>query len=125
MLGEGSAQYAITAFWSAVAYDVPVTFLVLRNEEYAILKWFAEVQGISGAPGLDLPKLDVAAVAEGYGVTAHRASDRDGVAGALAERPRLLEAGAGRSPRCVGHGALRPTPRPDSRPRRWAENRTI
>ena len=32
VLGEGSAQYAITAFWSAVAYDVPVTFLVLRNE---------------------------------------------------------------------------------------------
>ena len=23
VLGEGSAQYAITAFWSAVAYDVP------------------------------------------------------------------------------------------------------
>ena len=74
VLGEGSAQYAITAFWSAVAYDAPVTFLVLRNEEYAILKWFAEVEQVSGAPGLDLPKLDVAAVAEGYGVNAHRAS---------------------------------------------------
>ena len=72
VLGEGSAQYAITAFWSAVAYEVPVTFLVLRNEEYAILKWFAEVEQVSGAPGLDLPKLDVAAVAEGYGVKAHR-----------------------------------------------------
>ena len=42
VLGEGSAQYAITALWTAVAYDVPVTFLVLRNEEYVILKWFAE-----------------------------------------------------------------------------------
>ena len=73
VLGEGSAQYAITAFWSAVAYKVPVTFLVLRNEEYAILKWFAEVEQVTGAPGLDLPKLDVAAVAEGYGVKAHRA----------------------------------------------------
>ena len=55
VLGEGSAQYAITAFWSAVAYRVPVTFLVLRNEEYAILKWFAEVEQVDGAPGLDLP----------------------------------------------------------------------
>ncbi len=44
VLGEGSAQYAITAFWSAVAYDVPVTFLVLSNAEYAILKWFADVE---------------------------------------------------------------------------------
>jgi benzoylformate decarboxylase len=96
VLGEGSAQYAITAFWSAVAYRTPVTFLVLRNEEYAILKWFAEVEQVSGAPGLDLLKLDVAAVAEGYGVAAHRAADRDGVrealAGALASsQPELVE----------------------------------
>ncbi|HEY2636004.1 MAG TPA: benzoylformate decarboxylase, partial [Solirubrobacteraceae bacterium] len=33
ILGEGSAQYAITGFWTAVAYKVPVTFLILRNEE--------------------------------------------------------------------------------------------
>jgi benzoylformate decarboxylase len=96
VLGEGSAQYAITAFWSAVAYEAPVTFLVLRNEEYAILKWFAEVEQVSGAPGLDLPKLDVAAVAEGYGVKAHRARDRDGVSAALAtalasSKPELVE----------------------------------
>lgn len=96
VLGEGSAQYAITAFWSAVAYQAPVTFLVLRNEEYAILKWFAEVEQVSAAPGLDLPKLDVAAVAEGYGVKAHRARERDEVAGALASafaspQPELVE----------------------------------
>ena len=42
VLGEGSAQYGITALWSAATYRVPVTFLVLRNEEYMILKWFAE-----------------------------------------------------------------------------------
>jgi benzoylformate decarboxylase len=96
VLGEGSAQYAITAFWSAVAYKTPVTFLVLRNSEYAILKWFAEVEQVQGAPGLDLPALDVAAVAEGYGVTTHRASARDEVrdalAGALASSmPELVE----------------------------------
>jgi benzoylformate decarboxylase len=96
VLGEGSAQYAITAFWSAVAYQAPVTFLVLRNEEYAILKWFAEVEQVSGAPGLDLPKLDVAAVAEGYGVKAHRARERDEVAQALStalasSQPELVE----------------------------------
>jgi benzoylformate decarboxylase len=96
VLGEGSAQYAITAFWSAAAYQVPVTFLVLRNEEYAILKWFAEVEQVSGAPGLDLPRLDVAAVAEGYGVKGHRARDRDEVSAALAtalasSKPELVE----------------------------------
>jgi benzoylformate decarboxylase len=96
VLGEGSAQYAITAFWSAVAYRTPVTFLVLRNAEYAILKWFAEVEQVEGAPGLDLPGLEVAKVAEGYGVSAHRATGRDQVrdalVGALASSvPELVE----------------------------------
>ena len=105
VLGEGSAQYAITAFWSAVAYDVPVTFLVLRNEEYAILKWFAEVEQVSGAPGLELPKLDVAAVAAGYGVTptAPTAATRSPSAFPCA---RLLGPGAGRSPGAPGNVPL-------------------
>jgi benzoylformate decarboxylase len=96
VVGEGSAQYAITAFWSAVAHQVPVTFLVLRNAEYAILKWFAEIESLTGAPALDLPALEVAAVAEGYGVKAHRAKERDEVRDALAaalasSQPELVE----------------------------------
>src|SRR4051794_2135714 len=96
VIGEGSVQYAVSAFWSAVAYKVPVTFLVVRNEEYAILKWFAEVEQVAGAPGLDLPKLDVAAVAEGYGVNATRVKDRDEVRDSLSKslassQPELIE----------------------------------
>jgi benzoylformate decarboxylase len=96
VIGEGSVQYAVSAFWSAVAYDVPVTFLVLRNSEYAILKWFAEVESVQGAPGLDLPALDVAAVAAGYGVSTQVAGGRDEVRDALARalassRPELVE----------------------------------
>ena len=55
ILGEGSAQYGITALWTAVAYKLPVTFLVLRNAEYMILKWFAMLEQVEGAPGLELP----------------------------------------------------------------------
>ena len=51
VVGEGSAQYAITALWSAAAYSVPLTVLVLRNAEYAILKWFADVEGVERRPG--------------------------------------------------------------------------
>src|SRR6476659_6218956 len=96
VIGEGSVQYAVTAFWSAVAHEVPVTFLVMRNSEYAILKWFAEVESVTGAPGLDLPELDVAAVAAGYGVSTQRASGRDEVRDALAKalassKPELVE----------------------------------
>ncbi len=51
-----------------------------------------------GAPGLDLPALDVAAVAEGYGVNAHRAERARRGARRAGHGACLLEAGAGRSP---------------------------
>lgn len=96
IVGEGSAQYAIQAFWTAVAYDVPVTFLVLRNEEYGILKWFASIENVTGAPGLDLPKLDVAAIATGYGVDSQHATDADDLreklrAAIASGKPSLVE----------------------------------
>jgi benzoylformate decarboxylase len=85
VLGEGSAQYGITALWSAVAYKVPVTFLILRNEEYMILKWFAALEQVSGAPGLDLPGLDVAAVASAYGMPARTVNGREELTEGLRE----------------------------------------
>jgi benzoylformate decarboxylase len=98
VLGEGSAQYAIQGLWTAAAYDVPVTFLVLRNSEYAILKWFAGLESVEGAPGLDLPGLDCAALAAAYGVESRRAEDSEELETALREAvaapaPRLVEAG--------------------------------
>jgi benzoylformate decarboxylase len=83
VIGEGSAQYAITGLWTAAAYRVPVTFLVLRNEEYAILKWFGMLENVTGAPGLDLPALDVSAVASAYGVPSKRVSGREELTEAL------------------------------------------
>ena len=97
VLGEGSAQYGITALWTAVAYKVPVTFLVLRNDEYAILKWFSMLEQVQNAPGLDLPGLDVAAVARGYGMAAREVTDGEELTAALREDiavedgPRLLQ----------------------------------
>jgi benzoylformate decarboxylase len=96
VVGEGSAQYAITALWSAAAYRVPVTFLVLRNDEYAILKWFAQMEEVSGAPGLDLPGLDCAALASAYGVASRRAAAGEELRAALeaalaSDSPELVE----------------------------------
>jgi benzoylformate decarboxylase len=99
VLGEGSAQYAITGLWTAAAYDVPVTFLVLRNAEYAILKWFADLEQATGSPGLDLPRLDTAAVAAGYGVPSQTVAGLDELRAALGDAipddsgPRLVEVG--------------------------------
>jgi benzoylformate decarboxylase len=96
VLGEGSVQYAVTGLWSAVAYSVPVTFLVLRNEEYAILKWFADIEQVSGAPGLDLPALDTAEIASGYGIRSRRVGGleelRTELSAAIASsEPELIE----------------------------------
>jgi benzoylformate decarboxylase len=96
VLGEGSAQYGITALWTAVAYKVPVTFLVLRNEEYMILKWFAMFEQVTGAPGLELPGLDVAAVARAYGMPARDVSGREELTAALRE-----EISAGDGPQLI------------------------
>ncbi|HWF54741.1 MAG TPA: thiamine pyrophosphate-dependent enzyme, partial [Solirubrobacteraceae bacterium] len=85
VLGEGSAQYGITALWTAAAYKLPVTFLVLRNDEYTILKWFAQLEQVSGVPGLDLPGLDVAAIASAYGVRSREVSGREALTEALRE----------------------------------------
>jgi benzoylformate decarboxylase len=96
VLGEGSAQYAITGLWSAVAYKVPVTFLVLRNEEYAILKWFADMEQAHGAPGLDLPALESAAIAGAYGMASRKVEGLDDLREAVKDAigssaPELLE----------------------------------
>jgi benzoylformate decarboxylase len=97
VLGEGSAQYGITALWTAATYRVPVTFVVLRNEEYAILKWFGQLEGAEGVPGLELEGLDVASVAEAYGVPSQEAYGREDLTEALRaaiavqEGPRLVQ----------------------------------
>ncbi len=96
VLGEGSAQYAVQSFWTAAAYKVPVTFLVLRNDEYAILKFFSLLEEVPGAPGLDLPALDTVAVAAGYGVNARRVGDAEELGVELREAldsdgPELIE----------------------------------
>ncbi|MCX5381568.1 benzoylformate decarboxylase [Streptomyces sp. NBC_00091] len=74
VIGDGSTHYAVQALWTAAAYKVPVTFVVLSNQRYAILQWFAQVEQAQGAPGLDIPGLDIAAIATGYGVRAHLAT---------------------------------------------------
>jgi benzoylformate decarboxylase len=96
VIGDGSLQYAVAGLWSAVAHDVPLTVLVLRNDEYAILKWFAEFEGEMGAPGLDVAGLDSVAIAAGYGMRARRVDGVEALRHALSEAipsdaPELIE----------------------------------
>lgn len=101
VVGDGSAQYAITALWTAVHYGLPVTFVIMRNGSYDVLTDFAKLLGSGGVPGLELPGIDHVALARGYGMEGHRAESRDELTAALKEAlasdvPRLIEVLVGR-----------------------------
>jgi benzoylformate decarboxylase len=96
LIGDGSANYGITALWSAAAYRVPVVFVVLKNGGYAALKAFAGYMGVAEVPGLDISGIDYCALAEGYGVAGRRVGDRAELEKALraalaADGPVLIE----------------------------------
>ena len=69
VIGDGSFQYASQALWTAAQLELPIVFVVPRNGEYAILKSFAKLEDTPGVPGLDLPGIDIALIARGYGCT--------------------------------------------------------
>ncbi|NIH80645.1 benzoylformate decarboxylase [Amycolatopsis viridis] len=94
VIGDGSANYGITALWTAARYQVPVTFVILRNGTYGALRWFAGVLGTTGVPGTEIPGLDFTAIAAGYGVPATTASDVDDLRAQLkttSAGPRLIQ----------------------------------
>lgn len=96
LVGDGSANYGITALWTAAQYRVPVVFVILKNGTYGALRGFAGLLGTGETPGLDVPGLDFVKISEGYGVPAVSVSDAASAAAALkdafaADGPRLVE----------------------------------
>ncbi|MEX5633270.1 benzoylformate decarboxylase [Parafrankia sp. FMc2] len=67
VIGDGSFQYSVQAVWTAAQHALPIAYVVLRNREYSVLKSFAELENTPGVPGLDLPGLDIASLARGFG----------------------------------------------------------
>ena len=70
LIGDGSSQYSVQAFWTAAQHKLPIVYVVMRNNEYSILKSFAVLEETPGVPGLDLPGLGIAALARGWGCRA-------------------------------------------------------
>ncbi|MEU6807445.1 benzoylformate decarboxylase [Streptomyces sp. NPDC046831] len=94
VIGDGSANYGITALWTAAQHQVPLTVVLLRNGTYGALRWFGGLLGVPDAPGLDIPGLDFTRIAEGYGVRSQHVGGADELRAALAERPahpRLIQ----------------------------------
>ncbi|MFF9127103.1 benzoylformate decarboxylase [Streptomyces sp. NPDC014889] len=94
VIGDGSANYGITALWTAAQHRVPLTVVLLRNGTYGALRWFGGLLGVPDAPGLDIPGLDFTRIAEGYGVQARHVGGAEELRAALAElpdQPRLIQ----------------------------------
>jgi benzoylformate decarboxylase len=96
VIGDGSANYSITALWTAARYKIPVVFLVLKNGTYGALRWFAEVLKVGNVPGLDVPGIDFLSLAKGYGVEGVRVATADDLKQALtaalgSRAPTLME----------------------------------
>jgi benzoylformate decarboxylase len=96
VIGDGSANYSITALWTAARYKIPVVFLILKNGTYGALRWFAEVLKVEGVPALDVPAIDFVSLAKGYGVEGVRAATAEDLQQALAtalgsQAPTLIE----------------------------------
>ncbi len=95
-VGDGSIQYSIQTLWSAVQYDAPVIFIVVRNSDYSALKGFCDFTNVGrNVPGMDIPAIDMVKIAQGYGMTAHEVDRPEDL------EPALKEAFASQSPRLI------------------------
>jgi benzoylformate decarboxylase len=95
VVGEGSAQYTIHALWTAAQHHLPVTFVIPNNAGYLSLKYYLADQKAWQA-GFDLSGVDMAGIARGYGVPAHRVTAPDGLRDTLrdalqADGPVLID----------------------------------
>jgi benzoylformate decarboxylase len=92
VIGDGSVMYSVQALWSAVQERAAVLFLVLNNRAYNILKSFAKAfyPGTeTGLQGMDVPHLDLVALARGMGAHAERIETPEALEETL---PRALQA---------------------------------
>ena len=104
LVGDGAAMYSPQALWTAAHEDLPVTFVVINNREYNVLKNFMRSQPhyLSARTGefigMDLvsPAIDFLALAASMGVPGKRVTRADEIheavnQGIVSCRPNLVE----------------------------------
>jgi benzoylformate decarboxylase len=80
LVGDGAALYSPQALWTAAHEKLPVTFVVMNNREYNVLKNFMKAQAgyLSArsnrfiAMDIDQPSIDYLALARSMGIPARR-----------------------------------------------------
>jgi benzoylformate decarboxylase len=85
LMGDGSFQYSVQGIYTGVQHQAQVVYVVFLNEEYGILKQFAELEETPNVPGLDLPGLDIVSLGKGYGAISKPIKTLDELKGAYTE----------------------------------------
>jgi benzoylformate decarboxylase len=103
LIGDGSSLYSPQGLWSVAKYKISVTFIVMNNAEYNILKKYAAAQGSNASgnfeiPGLEIsnPSIDFVALAASLGINACRVTRASDIgeavaAGVASNEPNLIE----------------------------------
>jgi benzoylformate decarboxylase len=96
LLGDGAVHYTVSGLWTAAQYKIPVVFVVARNSEYAALKKFTRLMNAPDTPGLDLPGMDITAIAASYGIASERLDSPSDLTRAVkdalaSDQPHLIE----------------------------------
>ncbi len=106
VVGDGSSLYSFQALWTASRYNIPITWVICNNRTYRILKVNMEVylrdmlkdtERKSDYIGMDFsPPLDLAKIAEGFGVHSRRVDKPSELRSALDEalglgKPALVD----------------------------------
>ena len=85
VVGDGASMYTVQALWTAATFNIPVVYAICNNRAYRILKVNMDIylkrmlndeERVSEYKGMDFANpLDLAAVAQGFGVASEKVED--------------------------------------------------
>lgn len=98
-VGDGSAMYSVQALWTAAHFGLPITYLIINNRGYRIIKdRLVSMRNSNRFVGMDIarPEIDFIAVAQGLGMAARRVSQPQDIGTVLQQAiaskgPNLVE----------------------------------
>lgn len=99
VIGDGSAMYSIQALWTAAHFALPITYVVINNRGYRIIKErLLANRHTDRFVGMDItdPPIDFVSLARGFGITACRITEPSDIPRALdsafrSGAPNLIE----------------------------------
>lgn len=99
LIGDGSVMYSLQGLWTARHFQLPITYIVINNRSYRILKErMVAFRDSHSFIGMDLedPEIDFQALAKGFGMSSVRIEEPAAIVPAVSaaiksRQPSLIE----------------------------------